>query len=276
MRIRTMAGVLAGTLGILGGLLGGAAPAAAAPGDIHPGVMLFTDGAQCTANFIFEGGGATYIGYAAHCAGTGPATDTNGCTAASLPLGTLVEIDGATRPGVLAYSSWLTMQDVTNESDANTCAYNDFALVRIDPVDVASVSPNVPHWGGPNGVSPSGAPAGSTVYSYGNSSLRQGVTVLSPKKGVSYGTTGGGWTHPVTMAPAHDVPGDSGSGLLDANGRAIGVLSTLSVGTTGARSNYSDLSRALAYANQHGGLGTITMRSGTGFNGGQLPLALPL
>ncbi|MCW2567634.1 MAG: hypothetical protein JWN54_1731, partial [Mycobacterium sp.] len=39
----------------------------------------------------FTGGdGTVYLGQAAHCAGTGAATETNGCTAASRPLGTPV------------------------------------------------------------------------------------------------------------------------------------------------------------------------------------------
>ncbi len=66
-----------------------AAWAPAATAAIHPGVQMYTEGAQCTANFVYtDGAGNTYVGYAAHCAGTGDATDTNGCDAASLPLGT--------------------------------------------------------------------------------------------------------------------------------------------------------------------------------------------
>jgi hypothetical protein len=69
----------------------GAAYAPAASAKIHPGVMMYTDGAQCTANFVFsDGAGNTYVGYAAHCAGTGAATDINGCDTQSLPLGTKV------------------------------------------------------------------------------------------------------------------------------------------------------------------------------------------
>lgn len=45
------------------------APAASAA--IHPGVQTFTNGAQCTANFVFYDGTAVYIGQAAHCSGTG-------------------------------------------------------------------------------------------------------------------------------------------------------------------------------------------------------------
>jgi len=125
-----------------------------APADsatIHPGVQTFTEGGQCTANFIYTAGGNTYIGQAAHCASTGAATDTDGCLASSLPLGTQVEITGASRPGTLAYSSWVTMQ-ANNESNADACAYNDLALVRIDPADVGKVNPSVPGFGGPTGV----------------------------------------------------------------------------------------------------------------------------
>src|ERR687895_522035 len=113
------------------------APAATAT--VHPGVQTFTAGGQCTANFIYTAGDNTYIGQAAHCASTGAATETDGCLAASLPLGTPVEITGASRPGTLAYSSWVTMQ-ANGESDPDTCAYNDLALVRIDPADVGKVN----------------------------------------------------------------------------------------------------------------------------------------
>ncbi len=115
------------------------APAATAP--IHPGVMTNTEGSgQCTSNFIFTRNGHTYIGQAAHCSSTGAATDTNGCTAASLPLGTKVDIDGASVRGTLAYNSWLTMQG-NGEADEETCAYNDLALVEIDPADVGEGQP---------------------------------------------------------------------------------------------------------------------------------------
>src|SRR5512134_2805743 len=117
-----------------------------APADsatIHPGVMTFTDGAQCTSHFVFEDGSDVYLGQAAHCSGTGAATETDGCEAESLPLGTPVEVDGASRPGTLAYNSWLTMQ-ANAERDEETCAYNDFALVRLDPTDAANVNPSLP------------------------------------------------------------------------------------------------------------------------------------
>ena len=118
-----------------------AAPATAAPrkwapattATIHPGVQTFTAGAQCTANFVLYDASNVYLGQAAHCAGTGSSTDTNGWTSGSLPIGTPVDIGGS-RPGTLVYSSWLTMQRL-GETDPDTCQYNDLALVRVDPAD---------------------------------------------------------------------------------------------------------------------------------------------
>ena len=57
------------------------APAASAA--VHPGVQTITNGGQCTSNFVFyDASNNVYIGQAAHCAGTGGNTETNGCSAA--------------------------------------------------------------------------------------------------------------------------------------------------------------------------------------------------
>jgi hypothetical protein len=243
------------------------APAATA--SVHPGVQTFTEGAQCTANFVFTNGSDVLIGQAAHCAGTGGATETDGCLAGSLPLGTPVEVDGASRPGTLVYSSWLTMQ-ANGESDANTCAYNDFALVKLDPADVASVNPSVPNWGGPTSLGASSSVL-DKVYSYGNSGLRFGLTPTSPKEGYSLGQGGGGWTHTVyTVTPG--IPGDSGSGFLSASGAALGTLSTVAVLPIPASNGVGDLAREVSYAQSRGGFGGLQLALGTEpFVGGLLP-----
>ena len=49
------------------------------------------------------------------------------------------------------------------ETNPDTCAYNDLALVKIDPADVGKVNPSVPGFGGPTGVGTVGG-LGSTVY----------------------------------------------------------------------------------------------------------------
>ena len=126
------------------------APADTAP--IHPGVQTYTEGSgQCTSNFIFTQGADTYIGQAAHCSGTGAATETDGCLAESLPLGTKVDVDGASVRGTMVYNSWIAMQQA-GETDEETCAYNDFALIKLDPADVGKVNPSIPVFGGPEGV----------------------------------------------------------------------------------------------------------------------------
>lgn len=234
------------------------APAKSAP--IHPGVQVFTAGAQCTSNFVFQEGGSVYLGQAAHCSGTGGQTETDGCSSGSLPLGTAVEVTGASKPGTLAYNSWLTMQ-AKGEADPDTCADNDLALIRIDPADVAGVNPSVPGFGGPTGVGTTGD-LGSTVYSYGNSELRGGVTKLSPKQGIVVQNEGAGWSHVViTLTPG--VPGDSGSGFLNGSGEAIGVLSTLQLAPLPATNGVGDIGKELAYLRANSSFGAMQLVHGT-------------
>lgn len=245
------------------------APAGTAP--IHPGVQTFTAGAQCTSNFVFEEGSTVFLGQAAHCSGTGGQTETNGCTSGSLPLGTPIEVTGASKPGTLVYNSWLTMQAAA-ETGPDTCAYNDLALIRLDPADAAEVNPSVPGFGGPSGVGTVGE-LGSTVYSYGNSELRGGVTKLSPKQGVVVQNEGGGWSHNViTLSPG--VPGDSGSGFMNASGEAIGILSTLQLAPLPGSNGVGDLSRELAYLHAHSAFTGMQLVPGTVPFKGELPGAI--
>jgi hypothetical protein len=259
--IPTSAGAVAVHRAVALGPSATAAWAPAASATVHPGVQVFTEGAQCTANFVFQEGTEVYLGQAAHCSGTGGATQTDGCTSGSLPLGTPVEVTGAGKPGTLAYNSWLTMQ-AKGQKDADTCAYNDLALIRIDPADVGRVNPSVPGFGGPTGVGTVNGNLGETVYSYGNSELRLGVTKLSPKQGIVVQNEGNGWSHNVaTVTPG--VPGDSGSGFLDESGAAIGVLSTLQIAPLAGSNGVGDLAKELAYARANGGFPSLQLVPGT-------------
>jgi hypothetical protein len=255
--------VLAVSLALAGAVLAPGAASAWAPAGqatVHPGVQTFTSGAQCTSNFVFQEGSSVYLGQAAHCSGTGGQTETDGCTSGSLPLGTPVEISGASRPGKLVYNSWLTMQE-KGESDPDTCAYNDLALIAIDPADVGKVNPSVPGFGGPTGIGTVGE-LGSTVYSYGNSELRGGITKLSPKQGIVVQNEGGGWSHNVlTLTPG--VPGDSGSGFLNESGQAIGVLSTLQLAPLAGSNGVGDLGKELAYLRAAGPFSGMELVPGT-------------
>lgn len=230
---------------------------------IHPGVVTLTNGTgQCTGNFLFtDAAKNVYLGQAAHCSSTGQATETNGCESKSLPLGTKVSIGASGVTGKLAYNSWRSMQKVS-EKDSDACAFNDLALIKLPASAVSKANPTVPVFGGPVGLNTTGTSSGEQVSTFGSSSLRQGLTALSPKSGTSLGTVGNGWSHTVyTLTPG--IPGDSGSAFLDSQGRALGVLSTLAVAPQPLSNQVSDLSRQLDYAREHSGIKGLRLVQGT-------------
>ena len=257
----TLAAVLTAVVG-----LAAPAPAAAAPSaraTITPGVLMLTplgqggETSSCTADFVFRSPEDTYLGYAAHCAAGGDAMGLSGCEQPTVPVGTPVLIEaanGARTEGLLAYTSWGTMQR-RGETDSNRCLHNDFALVVLNPADAPRVDPTVPHLGGPTGLDTDGTRAGEPVYSY---QPQHGGNAI--KEGRSLGMEAGGLAHRVETSPA-GRPGDSGSGYLDADGKAFGVLSTLFL--DGSRTNgVTDLAHALSYANRYGGIGRVALVRG--------------
>ena len=160
------------------------------------------------------------------------------------------------------------------ETDADACAYNDFALVRIDPADVAKVNPSIPHWGGPVGLDSDGLGAGERVYTYGNSSLRFGITQLSPKTGMSLGTDGerleppdlhrDAPASPVTRAAPCSTPR---AGPPACSRRSPSPRSPVS-------NNFGDLSHELAYMRSHGGPQANVVNGTEAFDGSKLPLGI--
>jgi hypothetical protein len=256
---------------------------------IHLGVMTFTGASsflggagQCTANFVYtDASGGVYLGQAAHCSSTGSNAETDGCSTKSLPLGTPIYagdlvnggIQNGTRIGTLAYNSWIAMQNA-HEKDANTCAFNDLALIKIDATQAANVNPTVPFWGGPNGLGAGAASTGERVFTYGNSILRGGVSVLSPKTGVSLGEAegSGGWSSQVyTVTPG--IPGDSGSAYMNESGGALGVLSTVELAPVPASNGVGTLAKELSFANSATGLGIAVAPGTTPFSSVPVPPA---
>ena len=245
-----------------------------APADsatIRPGSQTYTEGAQCTSNFVFQDGGNVYVGQAAHCSGTGAATDTDGCDAGSLPIGTPVEVEGASKPGTLVYNSWITMQAGRRDQRRH------LRLQRLRPgegrpggrrqgqPDRARI------WGGPTGL---GATHGQRRQGlpYGNSSLRGGVATLSPKSGNSLGCDGGGWTHTVyTATPG--IPGDSGSGFMDAAGpRLRRAEHGRDRSAGGLQRRRRREPNEIAYMHSHGGPAASLVNGTEPFTGPLLPL----
>ncbi len=232
---------------------GASANAAATGPRIAPGVQMVTDGAQCTANFVFrDRKRRLYLGYAAHCAGKGESTDTNGCRTPSLPMGTRVRFvsgmnalsGGATIGyGRLRYSSWAAMQRARTTA-TSVCETNDFALVEVERAYRGRVDPTFPSYGGPTALA--GVPAaGEQVYTYGSSSLRgssakTGSVVESDSRSAT------------VFTPSPGIPGDSGSGYLDARGRAFGVLSTVNIAPLAGTNGVGGLAAQVSFARAHG------------------------
>ena len=99
------------------------------------------------------------------------------------------------------------------------------------------------------------------MFSYGNSSLRP-TELLSPKTGAALAGTYGGWGYDVyTASPG--IPGDSGSGFLDAEGRALGTLSTVAIAPLPASNGLENLARELDYAQAHSGIAGLHLVRGT-------------
>lgn len=264
---RSLAVGLAGALAVsLTVFTGGSAEARGFPplgsSTVHPGVVLYADGKACTANFVFtDAAGHYYVGEAAHCASSGAPEKFNGCLDPVLALGTEVGVQGSAVKGKLAYSSWSTMQKI-GETDGTVCLTNDFALVRLPDDVVTTLNPSVPYFGGPSGLAPGDAGTGDFVYSFGNSPLRQGIEELAPKQGVVLDRTDSDWTFLCYfLTPV--IPGDSGSGVLDERGRALGVASSLNFLPHPASNGVVNLAKALAYAQAHSGIKGLRLVPGT-------------
>lgn len=220
---------------------------------IRPGVQVAAGGAQCTSNFVFRSpdNATLFLGTAAHCVADGSSTNTNGCDPANVPLepGSPVRISGATQPGTLVYSSWFTMQALEETSDA-ACRANDFALLAIHPDDRGAVHPAMLHFGGPTDLA-NGASTGEKVLSYGSSDLRFGLEPSNWHEGYVVG--GDTWTVTAYMV-SPVIPGDSGSAVLDSEGRAVGVAVTLGIAPLAGANGITRLDTALAYAEEETGL----------------------
>ena len=222
---------------------------------IRPGIQVTSETGQCTSNFVFASpdNASLYLGFAAHCV-------------EGLDLGAPIDIGGIAT-GTLAYSSWHTMDEV-EESDAAALEYNDFALVLIPAEARQLVHPAVRHFGGPTALADStGVATGDKVITYGNSGLRQEIEPASWHEGYVLETND--WSTSIyTLGPG--VPGDSGSGVLTGDGRALGILVTLTVLPTAGSNGVTHLDVALEYAREHAGL-DVRLATWELLDGGVLP-----
>lgn len=237
---------------------------------VRPGVQITSASGQCTSNFLFRtpDNASLMLGVAAHCVAQGAQTNVNGCDPQNEPMepGTEVTVSGASNPGVLVYSAWWTMQ-ANDASDQALCTSNDFALIRLDPADRGSVHPAVLHFGGPTELaSPSDVAMGDKVIWYGNSGTRPSSDPAHQNEGYILRSDG---RSAVAYSASPGVPGDSGSGILTGDGKALGVLSTLRVTPEAGSNDVVFLEPALAYAQENGV--TVELVTWSLLDGGRLP-----
>ena len=105
----------------------------------------------------------------------------------SLPNGTAVEVTRRVRePGTLVYNRGTRMQ-AAGETDADTCAYNDLALIKLDPADYGKVQPVGARRSAARPRSATRPRSVRHVYTLRQLLAAPGHHVLSPKIGMSLG-----------------------------------------------------------------------------------------
>ena len=192
----------------------GPAPRDAAPVGIsrcegvRPGAAVFVGGSQCTLNFVYrDGAGTEYIGTAGHCVlgesalGGEDAGETSWHTGSGPEA---FDING-NRIGRFAY--------------AVLSPPKDFALIRI--ANGVASNPSSCHFGGPTGINEE-LSSDPTVLRYYGSGLLTGQ-LLPARSALALSMTNPDQIILTGVA----TPGDSGAGVLDQQGRAVGVLVTV-------------------------------------------------
>ncbi len=191
-----------------------AAPAGtgACPG-VRPGAVVNSDTGQCSFNFLFNGSdGSRYMGTAGHCIlGESPVGGDVGEESWAPGTGPEASDADGNRIGEFAYAS---LQDP-----------KDFAVIRLDPG--VEASPQMCHFGGPTGTNTDQGSSPVVLNHFGNGI---GVgTVLPARSAVAFGMPNPDHVY----AAGAVVPGDSGSGIISSDGRAVGVIVTTGLHTGG-------------------------------------------
>jgi hypothetical protein len=166
--------------------------------------------ASCTMNFIYRGRDAQgrttmYVGTAGHCAIPEADAAGGGVERAWLPGRGPIAWDGDGRA-------------IGRVSYAILGGSRDFALVRLSPR--VSYDPQMCHFGGPRGVNNERTNATVTLRHYGQG---LGTSLVPARTSVARGTP----DPDRVLAMGAVAPGDSGSGVLTPDGRAVGVVVTV-------------------------------------------------
>ncbi|MGJ8670300.1 MAG: hypothetical protein ACSHXK_12480 [Oceanococcus sp.] len=224
-------------------------------GHVRPGDASLFEGSGCTINFLYEHQGRYFFGSAAHCVSGAGVANEGACDTSHTwhddYTGLPVEISGMSKPLTVAYMSWKAMAE-QGVTDGNICSGNDFALLEVDVADYDKIHPAVRMFGGPTGLAAiEDMQSLDELRAYGRSELHDDTllldpeqSVLNPKNGFWLGCSFECWSNNVYLLP-QGIPGDSGGGVMDINGRALGAASTISL--AGGSNNYADIGHALTF-----------------------------
>jgi hypothetical protein len=178
---------------------------------VRPGAIVNSDAGQCTFNFLFNGtDGRRYMGTAGHCIlGESPIGGDVGEESWAPGTGPEATDGEGNRIGEFAYA---ILQDP-----------KDFAVIRLDPG--VGASPQMCHFGGPTGTNTDTGSAPVVLNHFGNG-LGVG-SVLPARSALALGMPDPDHVY----AAGAVVPGDSGSGIISSDGRAVGVIVTTGLHT---------------------------------------------
>ncbi len=177
---------------------------------VRPGALVETEKGVCSFNFLFRGAdGHRYIGTAGHCIlGESPVGGEDAGERTWAPGdGPEARDSEGRRIGEFAYA---VLRDP-----------KDFALIRLDSTVEASAQ--MCHFGGPTGTNAATTPALTLLHHYGNGLLIGDV--LPARSALALGMPNRDHVHATGVA----VPGDSGGGIISADGRAVGVVVAIGV-----------------------------------------------
>lgn len=187
---------------------------------VRPGAMLQSEIGVCTLNFLFRApDGQRYIGTAGHCIlANNPVSENVGERVWPRGNGPVARDSEGKRIGEFAYA---VLQDP-----------KDFSLIRIDPA--VDASPEMCHFGGPTGLY-DGNTSDPVVLEYWGNGVAIGATVPA-RSAVALGISHADHVYAAGLA----LPGDSGSGVISSDGRAVGVLVTTGLHGFGISDNGID------------------------------------
>jgi hypothetical protein len=215
-------------------------PAAAPAGTgtcpgVRPGAVVNSDAGQCTFNFLFTASdGSRYMGTAGHCIlGESPIGGDVGEQSWAPGTGPVASDADGNRIGEFSYA---ILEDP-----------KDFALIRLDPG--VNASPQMCHFGGPTGTNDDRTSSATVLNHFGNGI---GVgSVLPARSALAIGMPNPDHVY----AQGAVVPGDSGSGIISSDGRAVGVIVTTglhsnSIGTSGVDAGTMGVTRLTPQVNR--------------------------